>query len=237
MHSFSFAPIGIIESPFRERFGIPRQPGLAPTAQGRLRLLPPYDNPACVEGLEQVSHLWVQFVFHATAAAGWQPRVRPPRLGGNRRLGVFASRSNFRPNPIGLSVVRLDRLDYSGQRASLLISGLDLLDGTPVLDIKPYVPYVDAVDDARNGIAAQAPAKALRIGFSPEALAQLARLEAGAQLQRLIGEILSLDPRPAYRQGESGREHATRLMGQDVRWRMLTPDQAEVFEIRPDGPA
>jgi tRNA-Thr(GGU) m(6)t(6)A37 methyltransferase TsaA len=233
--SFCFSAIGVIQGPFQERFGTPRQPGLIASARGRIRLYPPYDNPACVEGLEAVSHLWVQFAFHGTAAAGWHPRVRPPRLGGNKRIGVFASRSNFRPNPIGLSVVRLDGLDLANNSASLLISGLDLLHGTPVLDIKPYLPYVDALADARNDIAPAAPEKTLRVGLGPEAEQQLVAC-AGHEpqaLRQLIQDVIAYDPRPAYKRGEQGGEYAMTLMGLNVRWRIQGSNQAEVFEIRP----
>ncbi len=144
---FRFAPIGIVRSCFREKFGIPRQPGLAPAARATLELLPPHNQPAAVRGLEDFSHVWLVFVFHGVPASRWQPTVRPPRLGGNRRLGVFATRSPFRPNPIGLSVVALDRIVTGQGRVALHLSGVDVLDGTPVLDIKPYLPYADRVPD------------------------------------------------------------------------------------------
>src|SRR3954463_4060851 len=138
---FIFPAIGIIHSCFKEKFGIPRQPGLAPLATAQLELLPPYDNRAALEGLETCSHIWLQFVFHANKRDAWKPKVKPPRLGGNKSLGVFATRSPTRPAPIGLSVVKLDGISEADGKLFLNLSGIDLLDGTPVLDIKPYVPY------------------------------------------------------------------------------------------------
>jgi tRNA (adenine37-N6)-methyltransferase len=136
----AFTPIGIVHSPFKEKFGVPRQPGIATAARATLELLPPYDREEALEGLSGFSHVWLVFVFHATAAQGWQPSVRPPRLGGNVRVGVFASRSMFRPNPIGLSVVELEGYGREDGRLVLHVKGADLIDGTPVLDIKPYIP-------------------------------------------------------------------------------------------------
>ena len=144
---FQFAPIGVIHSCFGEKFGIPRQPGLVPAARATLELLPPYNQPAAVRELAGFSHLWLIFVFHGIPWGQWQPTVRPPRLGGNRRLGVFASRSPFRPNPIGLSAVRLLRREG----CVLHVADVDMLDDTPLLDIKPYVPEFDAHPSAKAG--------------------------------------------------------------------------------------
>ncbi len=155
-------PVGVIESCFKEKFGIPRQPGLVEAACASLRLLPPYDRAEAVRGLEGFSHVWLIFGFHATAAQGWRPTVRPPRLGGNARLGVFATRSTFRPNPLGLSVVRL--LDIDTRRGvQLQLAGGDLLNGTPVYDIKPYLPYADALSEAVGGFAPDGPARPLPV--------------------------------------------------------------------------
>ncbi|WP_323150257.1 tRNA (N6-threonylcarbamoyladenosine(37)-N6)-methyltransferase TrmO, partial [Pseudomonas oryzihabitans] len=149
----SVTPIGHVRSCFKEKFAIPRQPALAPAARGVLELLPPFDRPEAVEGLEGVSHVWLLFLFHQALESQPRLRVRPPRLGGNRYLGVFATRATHRPNGIGQSVVRLDGLEPG----RLLLSGLDLLDGTPVLDIKPYVPYADSPPGAHNAIAEAPP--------------------------------------------------------------------------------
>ena len=151
---WEFEPVAVVHSCFAEKFAIPRQPLLAPAATATLELLPPYDQPEALEGLEGVSHLWLLFVFHAAGHGSKHLRVRPPRLGGNQRIGVFASRATHRPNPIGQSVVRLEGI-VDGR---LLLSGVDLLDGTPILDIKPYVPYADAIGDAHNSLAQAPPA-------------------------------------------------------------------------------
>jgi tRNA-Thr(GGU) m(6)t(6)A37 methyltransferase TsaA len=220
--NFSFAPIGIIHSPFKEKFGVPRQPGIAPAARATLELLPPYDRDEALEGLAGFSHVWIVFVFHATAGQGWSPTVRPPRLGGNARVGVFASRSTFRPNPIGLSVVELAGFGREDGRLVLHLRGADLIDGTPVLDIKPYLPYVDSLPNASGGFAAGAPEPRLAVRFTPEAEAQVA--ERAAQyppLRELITQVLGADPRPAYHEDETAeRVYGMRLLDFDLRWRV-----------------
>ena len=148
---YNLEPIGTIESCFKEKFGIPRQPGLAPAAQATLVLHPPYSNPGAMAGLEAFSHIWLIYIFHAIEKGKWKPTVRPPRLGGNKRTGVFATRSNFRPNPLGISAVKLEKIVPDGETIRLELSGVDLLDGTPVLDIKPYIPFADAHPDATSG--------------------------------------------------------------------------------------
>ncbi len=209
-----------VRSPYKEKFGIPRQPGLVPSARGRLQLLEPYTDPAMLDGLEGFSHLWLIFGFHACVAQGWRPRVRPPRLGGNREVGVFASRSPFRPNHLGLSVVEYLGVE-TGESTALLVAGLDLLDGTPVYDIKPYVPYVDALPDALGGFASTQPEQTLQVCFSATAQATLDSQADAAWLRSLIEESLTLDPRPAYRRGaESDRVYGMRLDRFDVRWRV-----------------
>jgi tRNA-Thr(GGU) m(6)t(6)A37 methyltransferase TsaA len=220
---FSFPAIGIVHSCFKEKFGIPRQPGLAPLATAEVELLPPYDDPAAFEGLEGTSHLWIQFVFHANKRDEWKPRVKPPRLGGNKSLGVFATRSPTRPAPIGLSVVRFDGIRQREGKLWVAISGVDLLDGTPVLDIKPYVPYVDSVTDAQNSFASQPPA-----AISVEISADLAAIccdyqgKTGVDLAGLITQILQQDPRPQYQQPEPERIYGMKLLDLDVCWQYLT---------------
>ncbi len=226
--------IGIIHSPFKEKFGIPRQPGLVPEAEATLELLPPYDRPEAVAGLEGYSHLWIQFLFHHARREQWQPTVRPPRLGGNRRVGVFASRSPFRPNPLGLSVVALRGIGCD-KGVVLHLAGVDLLDGTPVVDIKPYVPYVDNIPDARGGFAPAAPEQRLEVVFSPAAERQLDRRDDGSRIRALIRGLLAIDPRPAYRRGEEeGRVYGIRLCDFDLRWR-VRDGRVEVLELADPG--
>ena len=164
---FSFEPVGVIHSCFKEKFGIPRQPGLAPDARAVLELLPPYNRAEAVRGLEGFSHVWLSFIFHACLGEPWKPTVRPPRLGGNRRLGVFATRSTHRPNPIGLSAVELEKIEAAPGRVLLHLKGVDLLDGTPVLDIKPYLPYSDNIPGALGGFAPEMPAAPFEVSFAP----------------------------------------------------------------------
>src|SRR5690606_9813700 len=160
-----------------------------------IELLPPYDDPAAFEGLEGTSHLWIQLVFHANRREAWKPKVKPPRLGGNKSLGVFATRSPTRPAPIGLSVV-----SYNGRRTRdgkllVAISGVDLLEGTPVLDIKPYVPYVDLVPAAQNRVAAQPPAvMAVEIPADLVSLCADYQQTRGVDLAGLITQVLQQDP-------------------------------------------
>lgn len=219
-------PVAIIHTPFKEKFGIPRQPGLVESATGRIELLPPCDRPGVFKGLEGFSHIWLIWRFHAVPPGDWKPQVRPPRLGGNRKVGVFASRSPFRPNPIGLSAVKLQHVGQT----SLEVSGVDLLDGTPILDIKPYIPYSDAIDDATDGFAAGPPHPKLRVLISPGAERQLASRADGEKVRKLIVACIETDPRPAYRQGEDG-EYGFRLFDFDLRWRVTGP-QATVLELR-----
>lgn len=226
--TFSFQPIGLVHSPYKQKFGIPRQPGLVSEAQATIELLAPYNMAAAVEGLEGYSHLWVQFVFHHSLETPWRPRVRPPRLGGNARVGVFASRSPVRPNPIGLSVVKLESVDCS-DGVRLQISGIDLLDGTPVLDIKPYVSYVDAVPDALCGFAPESPGRPLEVSFSPLSEGQIAA-RGDPRLRGFIHHLLEMDPRPAYSGEQEGRVYGIRLYDFDLRWQVVG-DRLEVLEL------
>ncbi|TDR80656.1 tRNA (N6-threonylcarbamoyladenosine(37)-N6)-methyltransferase TrmO [Paludibacterium purpuratum] len=229
---FTFEPIGLIRSPFKEKFGIPRQSSLAPAARAELVLLPPFDHPDTVRGLETFSHIWLQFVFHETAARGWTPLIRPPRLGGNAKVGVFASRSTHRPNPIGLSLVELAGIERD-QGVRLILNGADLLDGTPVLDIKPYIPFVESRPDARSGFV-DGPPPQLPVNWSARAEADLnARPTLPADFRRLVDQILAQDPRPAY-QDDPARVYGVRLFDTDVRFRVSEQD-VEVLEIR-DAP-
>ncbi|MEN4768651.1 MULTISPECIES: tRNA (N6-threonylcarbamoyladenosine(37)-N6)-methyltransferase TrmO [Duffyella] len=222
MSAFSFEQIGVIHSPWKEKFAVPRQPGLVADGGGELHLQAPYNQPEAVRGLESFSHLWLLFVFHQTQSAGWRPTVRPPRLGGNARMGVFATRSTFRPNPVGMSLVELKAVRCEGNQVILQLGSLDLVDGTPVIDIKPYLPFAEALPDARAGFAQLPPAAAMPVAFSEHALKQIADEQARfPHLQRFIHDVLAQDPRPAYRKGdEPDREYAAWLLDFNVRWRI-----------------
>ncbi|MCP9759476.1 tRNA (N6-threonylcarbamoyladenosine(37)-N6)-methyltransferase TrmO [Aquitalea sp. S1-19] len=226
--NFSFTPIGVIHSPYKEKFGIPRQPSLAPSARMTLELLAPYNHADTVRGLADFSHLWLQFVFHETAARGWRPLVRPPRLGGNDKVGVFASRATHRPNPLGLSLVELIGID-TGSGVILELAGADLLDGTPVLDIKPYIPFVESRPQARAGFI-DGPPPRLSVCWSEKALADLAihRIKH-PELATLVEEILAQDPRPAY-QDDPLRIYGVRLYQLDIRFR-IAGDIVTTLEI------
>ncbi|WP_372845613.1 tRNA (N6-threonylcarbamoyladenosine(37)-N6)-methyltransferase TrmO [Pontiella sp.] len=216
MDGFEFSAIGQMRSCYTDKFGIPRQPGLVKSATATLELLPPYNQPEALRGIEEFSHLWIVFVFHRSARDQWKATVRPPRLGGNERVGVFASRSNFRPNPIGLSVVELLKVEGT----QLLLGGGDFLDGTPVLDIKPYLPYSDSLPDARGAFANAAPAPVNTVGFAAGIEARIAQLESAKRpaLRQLIADMLSYNPRPAYRTDDPGRVFGTTVFGLDVKW-------------------
>ena len=205
-------PIGILHSCFKEKFGIPRQAGLVKSASAILELLPPYNVEEALRGIEEFSHLWIVFVFHKSITEQFQPTVRPPRLGGNRRIGVFATRSPFRPNPIGLSVVKLNNVCGT----SLELSGGDFLDGTPVLDIKPYIPYADSVPDADGAFAAAAPLAENCILFSAEAESVFQTLDPAQQ--NLIRDMLRYNPRPAYQADDPARIFGTQVFNLHVRW-------------------
>lgn len=217
-----------MHSCFDEKFAIPRQPSLAPAARGVVELFPPYNQAEAVEGLEGASHVWLLFVFHAAASGPGHIRVRPPRLGGNQRIGVFASRSTHRPNPIGQSVVRLDAV----QAGRLRVSSIDLLDGTPILDIKPYVPYSDNVVDATNALASEAPAL-LEVNWDPQALndAVAHALRLQQPLVELIEQCLAQDPKPAYQQPDPARQYGARFWQLNVRWHYPEPGTIRVLGL------
>ncbi|MEN8171131.1 MAG: tRNA (N6-threonylcarbamoyladenosine(37)-N6)-methyltransferase TrmO [Pseudomonadota bacterium] len=229
---YSLDVIGVIHSCYRGKFGIPRQPGLVTIQTATLELLPPYNRPEAVKGLEGFSHIWVSFIFHGVLAGKWSPTVRPPRLGGNERVGVFASRSTHRPNPLGLSVVELSEVECSENGVRLHLIGADLLDGTPVVDIKPYIPYVDSITDARSGFATDAPERKLEVVFTDGAEQQLAqRVVEHPELRQLISESLAVDPRPAYKAKSSG-SGGMHFFNFDVRFE-VTGEQLLVTEIVP----
>jgi tRNA-Thr(GGU) m(6)t(6)A37 methyltransferase TsaA len=233
--NYPLEPIAVIKSPFREKFATPRQSGLTPSVTATIAFHPGYGVPETVRGLEDFSHLWLIFLFHQNWQQGWQPTVRPPRLGGNRRVGVYASRSPFRPNPVGLSAVKLLGIGRVKGEVSLRVQGADLIDGTPILDIKPYIPYGDSLPQARGGFADQPPEPSLAVEFSAAATLFLQqRRDREPDLERQIREVLSQDPRPAYRrQSAEQQEYGMRFADYNIRW-AVSAQQATVLEIRPE---
>ncbi|MDR2213037.1 MAG: tRNA (N6-threonylcarbamoyladenosine(37)-N6)-methyltransferase TrmO [Pseudomonadales bacterium] len=213
-------PIAYVHSPYQQKFAIPRQSNLV-AAEGELVFEPAYADANALRGLEGFSHLWLIFVFHANADEPWSATVTPPRLGGLERVGVFASRSPYRPNPIGLSVVEFVGIEQRGKDLRLRVRGVDLLDGTPILDIKPYLPYADAIPEARAAYAGNAPG-GTEVIFSDAAQAQLQALAQSApQLENLIQGVLAQDPRPAqHARREAQRDYGMYLANYNIRWRM-----------------
>ncbi len=186
-----------------------------------------------LKGLEDFSHLWLSFVFHQALGQEQRLSVRPPRLGGNQKLGVFATRSSHRPNAIGLSVVEFEGVCRRDGKTFLKLRGLDMIEGTPVLDIKPYLPYVDAIADAQAGFAHAVPTEKFEVVFGEQAQQQCQQWQAQwPDLESLIAAIVSQDPRPAYQQNDvSARVYGVRLYNIDVRWRVSSVGQAEVVEL------
>ena len=208
-------PIAQIHSDFPEKFGIPRQSGLLPELESRIVFLPEFRNPDAIRGITGFSHLWLLWDFSAVPHGGaFQPMVRPPRLGGNTPVGVFASRSPFRPNPIGLSSVRLLRVEETAQGAVLIVSGADLMDGTPIYDIKPYLSFTDSHPDAADGFAETRYGYALEVEFPEEWLSMIPEEKRAA-----LVASLRQDPRPAYQNDPEAR-YGFEYAGFDVRFRV-----------------
>ncbi len=205
-------PIARIRMDCKEKFGVPRQSGRVPQLLGTVVFEPPYRNPDALRGIEGFSHLWLIFDFSLCHREEWSPTVRPPRLGGNTRMGVFATRSPFRPNPVGLSCVRLLDVQNTEQGAVLIVGGADLVDGTPIWDIKPYLPYADCVPDAAGGYISPENERRLEVHFPPELLARIPE-EKREALIACIAE----DPRPAYQQ-DPKRIYAMRFAETEVRF-------------------
>ncbi|MBQ8081500.1 MAG: tRNA (N6-threonylcarbamoyladenosine(37)-N6)-methyltransferase TrmO [Clostridia bacterium] len=218
--------IGHIRTDFPEKFGLPRQSGLARGLIGRIELLAPYRNEDAIRGIEDFSHLWLLWDFsQVPEKEGFEPLVRPPRLGGNERMGVFATRSPFRPNPLGLSVVRLERVERTEDGPVLVVSGVDMMDGTPLYDIKPYLPYADAVPGAVGGFAEQHQYDRLKVHFPEEWLRMIPE-----DRREALMETLALDPRPAYHR-DPDRVYGFGFQDKDVRFR-VNGSELTVIEIK-----
>ena len=213
MEEWTLRPIARIQSDFSEKFGIPRQSGLVEALRARVVFAPEYRAREAFRGLEGFTHIWLVWGFSQNVGAGWSPTVRPPRLGGNVRMGVFATRSPFRPNPIGLSCVELLAVDYDAPDGpALVVGGADLLDGTPIFDVKPYVPHADCRPQARGGFADAHREDRLAVDFPP----QLEALVPPDKREALRG-VLAGDPRPSY-QRDPQRLYGLGFAGLQVRF-------------------
>ena len=218
-------PIARIRSDFSEKFGIPRQSGLVEELTATVVFEPPYRDPSALRGLEGFSHIWLIWEFSKARRAGWSPTVRPPRLGGNRRLGVFATRSPFRPNPLGLSCVRLLSVRQDQDLGPvLLVAGADLMDGTPIYDIKPYLPYADCKPEAAGGFASQPKGADLTVDCPAELLEAVPEAKRSALLA-----VLAQDPRPQY-QDDPARVYGMAFAGAEVKFQ-VDGDMLTVLEI------
>lgn len=221
--------IARIRSDFSTKFGIPRQSGLVEELEARVVFEPEYRNPDALRGLEGFSHLWLLWEFSKARRDSWSPTVRPPRLGGNQRLGVFATRSPFRPNPIGLSCVRLVGVDlHTPEGPVIRVAGADLMDGTPIYDIKPYLPYADCKPQAVGGFASAPKEATLQVDIS-ENLLSLVPPEKRAAL----AGVLAQDPRPSY-QDDPDRVYGMSFGGLEVKFR-VAGDRLTVCGILPGG--
>ncbi len=212
MKNSELRPVALLRTPFAEKFGVPRQSGLVPAAEGRVEFLPEFASPDFTRGIEAFSHLWLVTGFHKNPPWDGAATVRPPRLGGNERVGVFASRSPLRPNGLGLSLVRL----LAVEPGALRVEGIDCVDGTPVYDVKPYLPYCEAKPDARADWAGAAPAArtADQIIIPPAIVAALP-----SEVLALARQLLALDLQPAYQAVEAGRVYGMTVAGWNLRWR------------------
>ncbi len=222
-----FHRIAYMRNDFPEKFGIPRQSGLVEELEALIVFVPEYRRPEALKGLEEYSHIWLLWEFSEAERGEWSPTVRPPRLGGNTRMGVFATRSPFRPNPIGLSSVRLERVEEHPEYGKVLrVRGADLMDGTPILDIKPYLPHVDSHPEARGGFAGRFEHYGLQVEI-PEALMD----RVPEQKRKALRGILANDPRPAY-QKDPERVYGMSFAGMTIRFRVCG-DLLTVCEILP----
>ena len=221
--------IAHIRTAFPTKFGIPRQSGLVDSLRGEVIFTPEYRNADAVRGLEDFSHIWLVWQFSGAVRDSWSPTVRPPRLGGNTRMGVFATRSPFRPNPIGLSCVKIDRVEQHPELGPVIhVLGADLLDGTPILDLKPYLPYADAHPEAAGGFTDGYQGYRLEVNFPPELLAAVP-LENREALQG----VLAQDPRPSY-QRDPERIYGMEFAGWEIRFQ-VRGERLTVVEVKEKG--
>lgn len=231
-NTFTLNTIGTLFSPFKEKFGIPRQPALARNIISEIIIAPPYNRLEAFKEIEVFSHLWLSFIFHQNTRTDWKPCIRPPRLGGNKKIGVFASRSSFRPNDLGLSVVELIDIKKINGEIKIRVRGADLVNGTPIIDIKPYIPYTDSIPGAKAGYASEAPRKPLKVTYSSTSLEQFQLIDSARypNFKLIVDDILSADPRPAYKDGTDSKVYGINLYDFDVKWK-VTDDSVEVLSI------
>ena len=224
MQDITFKIIAHIKSDFPEKFGIPRQSGLVQNLRSTIRFEPEFRNADTLRGLEGFSHLWIMWIFSENIRNTWSPTVRPPRLGGNKRLGVFATRSSFRPNPVALSCVKIEQINLDGPEGpEIVVSGADLMDGTPIVDIKPYLPYTDAHPEATGGFAEAV--RQIKVHVKPsEQLNKLPSEKRGALI-----EVLEQDPRPAY-QNDPERIYGFNFAEFEVKFKVVG-DELEIVSI------
>lgn len=229
MQEITFKIIARIKSDYHEKFGIPRQSGLVQSMRSIIRFEPEFRNAEALRGLEGFSHLWIVWIFSENIRETWSPTVRPPRLGGNKRLGVFATRSSFRPNPIALSCVKIEQINIDGTEGpEIIVSGADLLDGTPIVDIKPYLPYADAHPEAVGGFADTVLRNKIHVKES-EVLNKLS-----PEKRSMLIEILEQDPRPAY-QNNPERIYGFSFADSEIKFK-VAGDELEVVSIEKNAP-
>lgn len=229
MQEITFKIIARIKSDYHEKFGIPRQSGLVQSMRSIIRFEPEFRNAEALRGLEGFSHLWIVWIFSENIRETWSPTVRPPRLGGNKRLGVFATRSSFRPNPIALSCVKIEQINIDGAEGpEIIVSGADLLDGTPIVDIKPYLPYADAHPEAVGGFADTVLRNKIHVKES-EVLNKLS-----PEKRSMLIEILEQDPRPAY-QNNPERIYGFSFADSEIKFK-VAGDELEVVSIEKNAP-
>ena len=229
MQELTFKIIARIKSDYREKFGIPRQSGLVQSTRSVIHFEPEFRNAEALRGLEGFSHLWIVWIFSENIRESWSPTVRPPRLGGNKRLGVFATRSSFRPNPIALSCVKIEQININGAEGpEIVVSGADLLDGTPIVDIKPYLPYADAHPEAVGGFADTVLRNKIHVKES-NVLDKLSPEKRTALI-----EILEQDPRPAY-QNNPERIYGFSFADSEIKFK-VAGDELEVVSIEKKNP-
>ena len=224
MQELTFKIIARIKSDFREKFGIPRQSGIVQNLRSTIRFEPEFRNADALRGLEGFSHLWIMWIFSENIRSTWSPTVRPPRLGGNKRLGVFATRSSFRPNPIALSCVKIEQINLDGAEGpEIIVSGADLMDGTPIVDIKPYLPYTDAHPEAMGGFADAVRQIKLHVKET-----DVLRKVSTDKRSALI-EVLEQDPRPAY-QNDPERTYGFTFANYEIKFK-VQDNELEVVSV------